>query len=166
MGKSSRTRLIGLGSLLWAVLSSASVYAGDVRVENAWARATVPGQDSAMVDMTLASRQGAALTGVSSTAAGSVTLHRMAHENGMMKMREAKSLELPAGKRINLGESGYHLMLSGLKAPLRVGDTVPLTLTIRLPGQRSETIETGAEVRPLTATRSMPQEDGHGQHHH
>jgi periplasmic copper chaperone A len=76
----------------------------------------------------------------------------MAHDSGMMKMREVPAIELPAGKRVNLGESGYHLMLIGLKAPLRAGDSVPLTLDIKV-SNHTVNIEAKAEVKPLTATK-------------
>jgi copper(I)-binding protein len=61
--------LYRFGGLLAALLVSASVYAGDIQVENAWARATAPGQDVAGVDMTITSKQAAILIGVSSPVA-------------------------------------------------------------------------------------------------
>lgn len=118
-----------------------------------------------MADMILVSKQGATLTGVSSPIAESVALHSMTHENGMMRMREVETIALPAGERVNLGESGYHLMLNGLKNPIKAGDTVLLLLTIARPGERAEQIETRAEVRPLTATRNESHE-GKSMHHH
>lgn len=166
MGKSKQSGLIKLVSLLWAMLLSAGVHAGDIQVENAWVRATVPGQDSAALDMTVTSRQAATLTGVSSAAAKSAGLHSMTHENGMMKMREVKTMGLPAGKRVNLGESGYHLMLVGLHAPLKAGETVPLALTFRMAGRHTETIGIEARVMPLAATGMAPQEGGHAQYRH
>jgi periplasmic copper chaperone A len=138
------------GGLLAALLLSASVYAGDIQVENAWARATAPGQDAAGADLTITSKQSATLVGVSSTACKTVELHSMTHDSGMMKMREVDAIELPAGKPVNLRESGYHLMLTGLKAPLKAGETVPLTLNIKVANKRIVKVETKVEVRPLT----------------
>lgn len=45
------------GGFLVALLLSVNVYAADVQVEGAWSRATAPGQDAAMVDMSIASKQ-------------------------------------------------------------------------------------------------------------
>ncbi len=148
------------GVLLAALLLSASVFAGDIKVENAWARATAPGQDSAGVDLTITSKQDAALVGASSTACKAIELHSMmmAHDSGMMKMREVPAIELPAGKRVNLGEGGYHLMLTGLKSPLKAGESVPLTLDIKV-SNRMVKIEANAEVRPLTATKPAMEEE-------
>ena len=142
-----------IGGLLAGLLLSASVYAGDIQIENAWARATAPGQDAAGVDMSIISKQAATLVGVSSPASKSVELHSMTHENGMMKMREVKFIELPAGKRVNLGESGYHLMLSGLRTPLKAGDSVLLTLSIKVGNKPVVKVETRVEVKPLNAAR-------------
>lgn len=152
------------GGFLVALLLSVNVYAADVQVEGAWSRATAPGQDAAMVDMSIASKQDGTLVGVTSPVCKSVELHSMTHEDGMMKMREVKELALPAGKRINLGESGYHLMLIGLKAPIEAGDGVPLTLSVRLANKRVVKVEVSAEVRPLVA--SAPQNGGHMHHQH
>lgn len=160
------TRIYRLGGLLAALLLGANVYAAEVSVEDAWSRATAPGQDAAMVDLSITSGQAATLVGVSSPACKAAELHSMTHEGGMMKMREVKEIELPAGKRVGLGESGYHLMLIGLKAPLKAGEAVPLTLNVRLADKRVVNVEVKAEVRPLTEARAMQQGGGHMHHEH
>lgn len=119
-----------------------------------------------MVDLSITSKQAATLVGFSSPACKTAELHSMTHEGGMMKMREVKEVALPAGKRVSLGESGYHLMLIGLKAPLKEGEAVPLTLNFRLANKRVVKIETTAEVRPLVAAKAEPQDSGHMHHHH
>lgn len=140
------------GGLLAALLFSANVFAGDIQVENAWTRATAPGQDMAGADLTITSKQAATLVGVSSPVCKTVELHSMSmsHDNGMMKMREVESIALPAGKPVNLREGGYHLMLNGLKAPLKAGGSVPLTLHIKMANKGMVKIEVQAEVKPLT----------------
>jgi periplasmic copper chaperone A len=157
------TKLIKLCGLLGAMLLSLSVYAGDIQVEGAWARATAQGQDTAMVDLAITSAKDARLTGFSSTACKTAKMHSMTHDNGMMKMREVQSIELPAGRRVTLNESGYHLMLSGLNAPLKAGDSVPLTLNIKV-GGKDVKVEVVAEVKPLTDTAPMV-EHMHHMHH-
>ena len=143
--------LFRFSGLLAALLISASVYAGDIKVENAWARATAPGQDAGSVDLTITSKHAAALVGVSSRVARTSELHSMVMEGGMMRMREVASIDLPAGKAVNLGVSGYHLMLNGLKAPLKEGETVPLMLSIRVGKQGVVKVAASAEVISLTA---------------
>lgn len=160
------TKMYRFGGLLAAMLLSASVYAGDIQVEGAWARATAPGQDAGMADVTITSKQAATLVGFSTPAAKTAELHTMVHENGMMKMRQVQSIELPAGKRVNLGENGFHLMLIGLKAPLKAGESVPLTLNIKVANKKTVKAETKAEVKPITETKAAPApaQDPHQQH--
>ena len=161
--------LYRFGGFLAALLLSVCVYAGDIQVEKAWVRATAPGQDAAGVDLTITSKQAATLVGVTSPACKSVELHsmtmthdgsmmNMTHDGGMMKMREVEAIELPAGKSVNLHDSGFHLMLTGLKAPLKAGETVPLTLNFKV-AKRKVKIETKAEVRPLTTTSPATGQD-------
>lgn len=135
-------------ALLLSFSSLAAGNAKDIEISGAWARATAPGQDAGSVDMTITSRQAATLVGVSSPVAKSAELHNMMNMGGMMHMREVQTIELPAGKPVNLGEKGYHVMLNDLKAPLREGGSVPLTLSIKVGGQMVK-IETSAEVRSL-----------------
>lgn len=142
----SLLRFCGMLVLLW---SSVSVQAADVKVEGAWARATVPGQKVGMAGLILVSPQAAALVGASSPACDTIELHSMIHEGGMMKMRQVPSIALPAGNPVELGPGGYHLMLIGLKAPLKAGDKVPLKLDIELAGKQKATIEVTAEIKPM-----------------
>ena len=158
-------KLFRFGGLLAALLLSAGVYAGDIRIEGAWLRATAPGQEAASPGFSITSKQPAMLLGVSSTASSAVEMHSMTHEKGMMKMREVNSIEIPAGKRVNLGESGYHLMLVGLRAPLKAGENIPLTLTIKEANSRTVKVEIKAEVKPLTTTKAATHKDEHEHHH-
>jgi copper(I)-binding protein len=139
-------RFVGL---LAALLLSVSAHAGDIQVEGAWTRATLPGQDMAMVYMSITSKQAATITGVSTTASKTAEMHTMEHKGGMMKMYEVKSISLPANARLDMNMHGYHLVLNGLKAPLKAGATVPLTLNIEMADKRSVKVDVQAEVRPL-----------------
>lgn len=141
----------------------AASHPGDIEISAAWTRATAPGQDAASVDMTITSKRAATLIGVSSPAAAAAELHSMTSKDGMMSMREVQAIALPAGKPVNLGDSGYHVMLTGLKAPLKEGGSVPLTLTFRLDPHLAVKIRTGAEVRSLHTTGDAGQ--GGGQMH-
>jgi periplasmic copper chaperone A len=149
------------GWLIVTLLISFASYAGDIEISGAWTRASAPGQDQAGVDLSITSKQSATLVGVSSPSCKAVELHSMTNENGMMRMREVKTIELPAGKRVNLSASGYHLMLTGLSAPLKEGETVLLTLSIKVANQGVVKVETKSEVKSLTATKAESLEDEH-----
>jgi copper(I)-binding protein/putative intracellular protease/amidase len=70
--------------------------------------------------------QETALVAASSGVAEAVELHRAETDNGMMRMRKLDRIALPVGKTDLTGE--LHIMLIGLKAPLKEGDQIPLTL--------------------------------------
>ena len=137
------------GGLLAALLLSASAYAGDIQVEGAWTRATLPGQDMAMVYMSITSKQAATIVGVSTKVSKAAEMHTMEHKGGMMKMYEVKSISLPANAKMEMSMHGYHLVLAGLKAPLKAGATVPLTLNIEMADKSIVKVDVKAEVRPL-----------------
>jgi len=80
------------------------------------------------------------LEGTASTpAADHAEIHEMKMDNGVMEMRPVPSLTVDPGKTVVLEPSGYHVMLTGLKAPLKEGQTVPLTLTFAHAGPQQVT---------------------------
>ncbi len=139
------------GGLL-AMMVAAPVYAADVKVTNAWARATVPGQDSASVQLTVTSKKDATLVGVLSGSAERGEIHTMAMEGDVMKMRAIESLPLPAKKAVTLGADGNHLMLIGLKKPLKAGRKLPLAIEVKLANGKTKTIRILAAIKPLDTT--------------
>ena len=136
-------------SLAFLVIATQAI-AGEVTISQAWARATVPGQDSATVSLHIKSNKNALIVAVSSFAANAVETHSMIEEDGMMKMRPLETLPLKANQEMVLGGNGYHLMLVGLKKPLNAGESVPLTLTLQFEDKHREKIVINAEVRPIT----------------
>jgi periplasmic copper chaperone A len=117
-------------------------------VEDPWVRATVPAQKTTGAYMKLKSENGAKLVGVKTKAAKVAEIHEMSMKGDVMEMREIKSLELPAGKWVELKPGGMHLMLMELVKPVAKGDDVRMTLILEdKAGKRSE-LEVGATVRP------------------
>ena len=102
-----------------------------VKVEAAWARATVQGQLGSGAYMNLTASTGMQLVGVSTPSAAVAEVHEMKMEGDIMKMRAVPALDLPAGKTVQLKPGGYHLMLMELKQPLAKGSTMPLTLHLK-----------------------------------
>ncbi|MEQ1589419.1 MAG: copper chaperone PCu(A)C [Gallionella sp.] len=148
-----------------SILFSGLVHATNVQVDNAWAKATLPGQSTGLVNLTLTSKPTATLIGATSPACKSVELHSMTHDNGMMKMREVKAIKLPAGEPIDLEKAGFHLMLIGLKSALKEGENVPLTLHIKQANQRVVKVKASAIIKPVMATPPTSKEDTHEHHH-
>jgi copper(I)-binding protein len=109
---------------------------GSIKIENAYTRATVPGQQVAGGFMKIENK-GAAdqLISASSPAAGEVQLHEMAMDGNVMKMRQVKDIAVPAGGAVELKPGGLHLMFMNIKAPLAAGQTVPVKLKFAKAGE-------------------------------
>lgn len=118
--------------LTFAVMTFATcAQAQNIEVSNAWIRSTVPGQKGTGAYMKIIARDGAVLVGVSSPVAGVSEMHEMKMEGDVMKMRALPSLDLPAGKAVELRPGGYHFMLMDLKQTLAKDTKVPLILVFK-----------------------------------
>ncbi|MBC7386254.1 MAG: copper chaperone PCu(A)C [Cryobacterium sp.] len=81
-----------------------------------------------------------------SSLARAVELHEHRHENGMMKMVQVPSIEVPAGESVELEPMGLHIMMIGLKKPFFSAKEIVLKLsfsdgksrTVRLPVKKEE----------------------------
>lgn len=137
-------------NLLVALLLAAT----PVKVEDPWARATPPGAKIGAAYMKITSG-GAAdrLVGASSPAAAKVELHVTEKKGDVMRMREVKAYDIPAKGSFELAPGGAHLMLVDLKAPLKEGAKVPMTLRFEKAGE----VKVELQVRALGAS-------SHGSH--
>lgn len=128
--RNRRNTLMALAGLaLLAILQACSNgNTGAVAIDEAWARATKPGQEVGAAYMTLTSPTEATLVKAESEAAGSMEIHSMTMEGEVMKMRMLETLPLPAGQAVKLVPGDFHLMLFDLKKPLTAGETLSVTL--------------------------------------
>jgi len=137
--------------LLVAALVAAPAFA-QVKVENAWTRATPPGAKIGAGYMKISSGAADRLVGASSPAAAKVELHVTQKQGDMMMMREVKGYDIPAGGSFELAPAGAHLMLVDLKAPLKEGGKVPLMLRFEKAGE----VKVELQVRALGASSGHP----------
>lgn len=102
---------------------------GNVSIDGAYTRSTVPGQKVAGGFMKI-SAQGSVdqLIGGSSSIAEEVQLHTMSMEDNVMKMRQVNVIDIPANGVVELKPGGLHIMFIGLKSPLTAGSTVTVKL--------------------------------------
>jgi periplasmic copper chaperone A len=128
------------GALLIATPFIAYAEQNGVQVVHAWSRATIPGQ-TGVIYLTI-NDTGAPdrLTSVASPVAASAALHESFSENGVSKMREVAGLAVSPGTPVTLAPGGYHIMLMGLKQPLKQGDAFPVTLTFEKAGPVTATV--------------------------
>jgi copper(I)-binding protein len=138
-------RSLGLLALLLAAVPSFA----QVTVSAPWVRATVVGQQVTGAFLQLTAASDMELVAASSPAAARVEIHEMAMEENVMRMRAVPSVALPAGRPVALEPGGYHLMLLDLHAPVRAGDTVPLTLVLEGKDGKRSTVKVDATARPL-----------------
>jgi copper(I)-binding protein len=127
----------------------------DVRVTDAWARATVAGQPSAAVYLTIANRGHGddRLLAVSTPIAKEATLHSSSSEGGIMRMRMLPDgIAIPAGATVTLEPSGNHAMLTGLSKPLAKGSHFSLDLKFERSGDRQVDVRV---LDPSTAGHAM-----------
>lgn len=136
-------------TMLVGAMGNAWAGASDVLVNNAWLRESVPGQNTASLQMNLTSIKPARLVAVSSPLSAAVKIQRLYPERGKIKAREIGSLRLPHHYTVVFGEKDFALMLVGLKQQLNVGDHVPVSLTVEFSDKRTLKIDVKAEVKPL-----------------
>lgn len=68
-------------------------------------------------------------------------------DGDVMRMRPLSDLDISAGKTVELKPGGYHIMLTGLKAPIKTGDSVPIVLVVEDAERKRQTIELAATAR-------------------
>lgn len=137
-------------SLLAALLGLSLQAHAQTQVQDAWVRATVPGQPATGAFMHLTSSTDARLVGVASPVAKMVQIHQSSMKDDVMNMQKVDAVELPAGKMVVFDTEGYHVMLMGLNAQVKEGDQVPLTLTVEDASGSTENLEVMAPARALT----------------
>ena len=118
-----------------------------VTVDKPWVRTTVAQQTTTGAFMTITSAQGGRLVSASSPIAASVEVHEMKMEGNVMKMRPVDALPLPAGKPVDLKSGSYHIMMMGLKAPVKAGDVVAIMLVVEDAKGKRETVDVQATAR-------------------
>jgi len=99
-------------------------------VEPGFVRPSMAGMDmtAGYLTITNSTRAVLRLTGVSSPVAAKIEIHDSRLENGIVRMREVDSFEIPAGDAVKFEPKSRHLMIMGLKKELKVGDTIEVDL--------------------------------------
>lgn len=127
---------ITLSNLVLAQAVTKTVTTNAIKIEDAYTRATVPGQQVAGGFMKIENKGVAdQLISASSPVAGEVQLHEMAMDGNVMKMRQVKDIPVPAGGAVELKPGGLHLMFMNIKSPLTAGETVPVKLKFAKAGE-------------------------------
>jgi periplasmic copper chaperone A len=118
-----------------------------IRMVDPWIRATVEGQTAAAGYIEFHSKKPVRLVKVTSPQAGNVGIHRMVHQNDIMRMEDLGTLDIPANETITFAPNGLHFMLTELKAPLKAGDEATLSFTFEFADKSTLQLNALAEVR-------------------
>jgi copper(I)-binding protein len=133
---------------------------GDLQIGHPWARPTVAKQPTGGAYLSVENRGKAAdnLLSASSPAASEVQIHTMKMEGTTMRMREVPKLEVAPGAKVTMAPGdGYHLMLIGLKQPLKVGDKFPMQLVF----EKAGAVEVTVNVEDKPKSSAAPAEHQH-----
>ena len=91
------------------------------------------------------------LTGASSPEVARAELHAHLHENGVMRMRQVESIEIPAKGEVALKPGSFHIMLFDLKDQPSQDTPFPLTLSL----DDGQTLGLLLPVKPVAPSAGM-----------
>lgn len=109
---------------------------GRLEIEHPWSRPAPAGGNGAGY-LTIRNHGPAAdaLVGVQTPVAARAEMHQMSMAASVMSMRRLARTPLPATRTTAFAPGGLHLMLIGLKRPLKAGDSFPATLAFASGGR-------------------------------
>jgi len=172
--RASRRALIAIAAFALTIAGTgigpseaADACAGTICVERAWARATPPGAQNAAVYFSIVNNGESddTVSSISTSAAQQAMVHQTTISGGVARMDMVRELRVPAHDRVALTPRSYHVMLTGLKAPLKQGTAV----TLKLVFSSGRSLETDVPVLGIAALgpASAPQpESGESAHAH
>ena len=120
-----------------------------LQVEQPWSRALPPTAHTGatFVNIHNSSTKADRLISAYSPMAEKTELHNHIHQDGLMKMVEVEAIEVPANGTLELKPGSYHVMLIGLKQPLKEGEHFP----IRLDFEQAGSIDLEVVVKDMNA---------------
>lgn len=117
-----------------------------IEIENVWAR---PGREGGTTAIYMTILNGSSetdtLISLSSPVSGMAEIHETYEEEGMMGMRSAETVIVPARGILSLEPGGLHVMLMQLNRALAEGDSIEFTAEFVHGGQITQI----AHVKPM-----------------
>jgi copper(I)-binding protein len=131
--------------------------AGDIEITHPFATPSLPGTTTGAAYFSTLENTAARpdkLVRAATPVAARVELHTMSVDaQGVMRMREVEAIALAPKASISMRPgTGFHLMLIGLKQPLKEGETFPMSLQFEHAGQ----VEVRVVVQAQHAAGAMP----------
>ena len=131
---------------------------GDIAIGHPYATPSIPGTTNGAAYLALIENKGAVadrLVRASTPAAARVEIHTMnVDAQGVMRMREIEGIALAPKEKVQMKPgAGLHLMLIGLKEPLKEDATFPMTLEFERAGKVEVKVIVG-QPKPTGAAAS------------
>jgi copper(I)-binding protein len=126
--------------LLFAVPVVALAAQNGIDIEDAWSRVAMQGATGVVYLTITDNGPPDRLMSITAPIAAKAELHESFTEQGVSKMRPVDGLAVAPGKATALAPGGYHIMLMGLKQPLKEGDSFPVTLSFEHSGPVTATV--------------------------
>lgn len=146
---------------LAGLLLAGTAHAAEISVTAPFSRASAPTAKAGAAFLTVNIDSGSdKLVAASSPVADKVELHTHLMEDGIARMRPVEGgIAVTAGTPTELKPGGLHIMLIGLKGPLKQGESFPLTLTFEKAGDVTVTV-------PVQGPGARAADHDHGSHDH
>lgn len=138
-----------LGALLLVLAANAWGGPNDVLIDKVWVGESVPGQNSATLELNITTVSAAKLVSVSSTAADKVEIHSVSRHGGKMQAHVVDDLHLPPHRTTAFGSHQLFLIMAGLKQELNIGDRIPVSIVVEYANKRRQTIAVEATVKKM-----------------
>jgi hypothetical protein len=124
----------------------ASLALPKIEIKESWVRSVPPVSSVTAVYMVIENKgdEDDKLVGVNTEVSDLAEIHTtLVDEKGIAKMRRFESVDIPSGRDVELKPGGSHIMLIGLKKPLKAGDRIELNLKF----EKSGIVKVQAQVR-------------------
>ena len=110
-------------------------YSGKLEVKDGWVRPAGKGMNTAFYFKAVNNSDKAdTLLSVKSTVAKMVQMHETFNKNGMMGMRQIKTIPIQAKSILEFKPGSYHVMVMNLKKDLKKGSLAEFTLHFKYAG--------------------------------
>jgi copper(I)-binding protein len=158
-------RAIAVFGFIFLLVGAATTWAndykvGDLTISRPWARASVGKAKTGAAYITIINDgvQVDRLISTSTPVAKKASLHTHLMDGDVIKMRRVNAVEVSPGEPAVMNPGGLHIMLMGLKSPLKEGAVFPLILTF----ERAGVIEVSVMVNKIGSKGH----DAHGEKKH
>jgi copper(I)-binding protein len=115
---------------LWLAPLPALADTSPLTVSDGWIR-LLPGNSAGYFTLKNNGSAKVQLTGADTPACGMLMLHKSDDKGGMSSMQDVQSVDVPGGGTLKFAPGGYHLMCMDAKPSLKLGASVPVTLSFK-----------------------------------